>query len=210
MALVNYHSREIRFKVVYYGPGLGGKTTNLSYVHRNTPQEYRGNLMSLKTEEERTLFFDFLPVALGEVGGYRARFLLYTVPGQMIYQASRRVILQGVDGVVFVGDSTPSRMDGNRMSMRDLNRQLQSYGQRLQDIPLVYQWNKRDLPDAVPVASMESEFNMWHRPSFEAQAVNGVGVMDTLKAVLRAVLRSFQDDPNTRPQKGAPEPAGKS
>src|SRR5437773_2291442 len=156
MALVNYLSHEIQFKVVYYGTGLGGKTTNLMHIHAKTPQQYRGNLVSLKTDEERTLYFDFLPVALGEVSGYRTRFLLYTVPGQMIYQASRRVILQGVDGIVFVGDSTPTRQDGNRASWRDLNRLLESYGLRLRDLPLVYQWNKRDLPGAVAIDDLEA------------------------------------------------------
>ncbi|MBI5836516.1 MAG: gliding-motility protein MglA [Candidatus Eisenbacteria bacterium] len=194
MALVNYHSREIQFKVVYYGPGLSGKTTNLTYIHRNTPQVYRGNLVSLKTQEERTLFFDFLPVSLGEVGGYRARFHLYTVPGQMIYQASRRVILQGVDGVVFVADSTPTRQDGNRQSLRDLVRTVDAYKMNLRDLPLVFQWNKRDLADAVPVEDLEEEFNTWKRPSFASVASRGEGVMDTVKAVLRQVLRAFQEE----------------
>jgi mutual gliding-motility protein MglA len=194
MALVNYHSREIQFKVVYYGPGLGGKTTNLSYIHGHTPQQYRGNLVSLKTQEERTLFFDFLPVSLGEVAGYRTRFHLYTVPGQMIYQASRRVILQGVDGVVFVADSSPRRQDGNRASMRDLARTCEIYKTPLRDLPLVFQWNKRDVPDALPVEVMGAEFNTWRRPSFATVAVRGEGVMDTVKGALRSVLRAFQEE----------------
>ena len=192
MALVNYHSREIQFKVVYYGIGLGGKTTNLSYIHRNTPQEYRGNLISLKTEADRTLFFDFLPVSLGEVSGYRARFQLYTVPGQMIYQASRRVILQGVDGLVFVADSSPHRMDSNRISYRDLNRQLGSYGLKLEELPLVCQWNKRDVDGAIPVAELEREFNPWERPSFQS-----VASLATTPSSRRP-LRLIDSDPSRR------------
>ena len=207
MALVNYHRREIQFKVVYYGPGLGGKTTNLTYIHAHTPENYRGNLVSLKTDEERTLFFDFLPVSLGEVSGYRARFMLYTVPGQMIYQASRRVILQGADGVVFVGDSSPARQDGNRVSWRDLNRLLEGYQVKLEGLPLVYQWNKRDLPDAVPVERMEAEFNPWGRPSFQAVAVEGGAVMETLKTSLKLVLRAFQAESARAAPQSLTEPA---
>jgi len=203
MALVNYARREIQFKVVYFGPGLGGKTTNLAYIHQHTPPQYRGNMVSLKTEEERTLFFDFLPVALGEVGGYRARFMLYTVPGQVIYKASRRVILQGTDAVVFVADSTPFRHDGNRASWRDLQRMSEDLGLDLHDMPLIYQWNKRDLEITTPVERLEADLNPWGRQSFQAVAVRGEGVMDTLKATLRGALRQFQEASAPRPQ---PEP----
>ena len=206
MALVNYHRKEIQFKVVYYGPGLAGKTTNLIYIHSHTSEQYRGNLVSLKTDEERTLFFDFLPVSLGEVSGYRARFMLYTVPGQMIYQASRRVILQGVDGIVFVADSTPTRQDGNRASWRDLQRLLHSYGMDARALPLVYQWNKRDLAGAVPVEDLEAELNPWRRPSFEAMAREGRGVMDTLKTSLKGVLRAFQAESNKEAPHTVTEP----
>ncbi|HVP40099.1 MAG TPA: gliding-motility protein MglA [Candidatus Saccharimonadales bacterium] len=199
MALVNYFSREIQFKVVYYGPGLGGKTTNLTYIHAHTSPQYRGNLVSLKTQEERTLFFDFLPVSLGEVGGYRARFHLYTVPGQMIYQASRRVILQGVDGVVFVADSSPDRQDGNRASLRDLVRTLDAHKLPLRGLPLVYQWNKRDVPGALPVERLAGVLNPWGRPAFPSVAVSGEGVMETVKGALRAVLHAFQEEAAAQP-----------
>lgn len=191
MSMINYASREINCKIVYYGPGLGGKTTNLEYVFNKVNPETRGKLISLATETERTLFFDFLPVDLGSVKGFKTRFHLYTVPGQVYYNASRRLILKGVDGVVFVSDSTAARMDANIASLQNLYENLAEYGHDPGSLPMVIQYNKRDLPGATSVEELRRELNPTGLPDFEAVAVNGTGVFDTLKTVSKLVLKSL-------------------
>ena len=191
MSMINYASREINCKIVYYGPGLGGKTTNLEYVYEKVAPSTRGKLISLATESERTLFFDFLPVDLGTIRGFKTRFHLYTVPGQVYYNASRKLILKGVDGVVFVADSQPERLDANVESMHNLYENLAEYGLDLREIPFVVQYNKRDLPQALPVHQLEEVLNPTEVPSFEAVGTRGVGVFDTLKAVSKQVIKSL-------------------
>ena len=191
MSMINYASREINCKLVYYGPGLGGKTTNLEYVYSKVAPDTRGKLISLATEQERTLFFDFLPVDLGTIRGFKTRFHLYTVPGQVYYNASRRLILKGVDGIVFVGDSQAERMDANIAAMQNLYENLADYGYDPANIPIVLQWNKRDLPTAVPVEEMRDNLNPDDLPEYEAVAVTGAGVFETLRAVSKAVIKTL-------------------
>jgi len=191
MSMINYASREINCKLVYYGPGLGGKTTNLEYVYNKINPDTRGKLISLATEQERTLFFDFLPVDLGSIRGFKTRFHLYTVPGQVYYNASRRLILKGVDGIVFVADSQAERMDANIAAMENLYENLADYGYDPQKLPIVLQWNKRDLPNAVPIEEMHTQLNPTGLPEYEAVAVEGHGVFDTLRGVSKQVLKSL-------------------
>jgi signal recognition particle receptor subunit beta len=188
MSFINYSSREINCKVVYYGPGLCGKTTNLQYIHKRMNPEARGKMISLATETERTLFFDFLPLSLGDVRGFKTRFHLYTVPGQVFYDASRRLILRGVDGVVFCADSQLSRMDANVESLENLGVNLRDQGYDPDKVPLVLQYNKRDLPAVASVAEMHSLLNTRNLPEFEASAMTGVGVFETLKAAIKLIL----------------------
>jgi signal recognition particle receptor subunit beta len=194
VSLINYSSREINCKIVYYGPGLGGKTTNIQYVYDKVAPETKGKLVTLATEMDRTLFFDFLPLELGTVKGFKTRFHLYTVPGQVYYNASRKLILRGVDGIVFVADSQESRFDANIESLYNLHENLTEHRLDLAKIPFVMQYNKRDLPDAVPVSELEEELNPEKYASFEAVAFKGVGVFDTLKAVAKKVLHNLQSD----------------
>jgi signal recognition particle receptor subunit beta len=191
MSMINYASREINCKIVYYGPGLCGKTTNLEYVYEKVAPNTRGKLISLATETERTLFFDFLPVDLGSIRGFKTRFHLYTVPGQVYYNASRKLILKGVDGVVFVGDSQVERLDANIESMHNLYENLAEYGLDLREIPFVIQYNKRDLPNISSLDELQRELNPNAVPHFEAVAVRGIGVFDTLKAVSKLVIKSL-------------------
>ena len=223
MSLVNYASREINCKIVYYGPGLGGKTTNLEYVYEKVAPSSKGKLISLATETERTLFFDFLPVDLGTIRGFRTRFHLYTVPGQVYYNASRKLILKGVDGVVFVADSQIDRTEANLEAKQNLYDNMTQHGYDLTRLPFVIQYNKRDLPNAAPIAALDAALNpgwtvedsdrqkvtpdpyrpgdylvrevdgVWVErvPTFEAVAVRGDGVFDTLKAVSKLVLKSL-------------------
>lgn len=188
MSFINYASREINCKIVYYGPGLCGKTTNLQFVYNKTAQEAKGKMISLATETERTLFFDFLPLALGEIKGFKTRFHLYTVPGQVFYDASRKLILKGVDGVVFVADSQEERMDANIESLDNLGINLQEQGYDLSKLPFVIQYNKRDLPNLVSVEELRSELNPTKVPDFEACATTGEGVFETLKAIAKLIL----------------------
>ena len=188
MTFINYVAREINCKIVYYGPGLGGKTTNLQYIYQITSAENKGKLISLATETERTLFFDFLPIDLGQIRGFRTRFHLYTVPGQVFYDSSRKLILKGVDGVVFVADSQEERMDANLESISNLAQNLKEHGFDLEKIPYVLQLNKRDLPSAMPVEDMKQQLLVKGEPVIEAVATQGVGVLTTLKAVARQVL----------------------
>jgi signal recognition particle receptor subunit beta len=224
MSMINYASREINCKIVYYGPGLGGKTTNLEHVYKKVAPNTRGKLISLATETERTLFFDFLPVDLGTIRGFKTRFHLYTVPGQVYYNASRKLILKGVDGVVFVADSQLDRMEANLESMHNLYDNMREYGYDLTRLPFVIQYNKRDLPNAARVSELQAALNPgWELKDagrqrlspdpyhageyltsqlgsgewveraayFEAVAVTGEGVFDTLKAISKLVLKSL-------------------
>ncbi|MCG6949723.1 MAG: gliding-motility protein MglA [Acidobacteria bacterium] len=188
MSFINYAAREINVKIVFYGPGLCGKTTNLQYIYEKSSPQQKGKLISLATETDRTLFFDFLPLDLGAVRGFKTRFHLYTVPGQVFYDASRKLILKGVDGVVFVADSQEARMDANVESLRNLEENLAENGFELKTIPYVLQFNKRDLPSAMLVDDMYRLLNFKGEPTFEAVATKGIGVFETLKAVAKQVL----------------------
>ena len=188
MTFINYAAREINCKIVYYGPGLGGKTTNLKWIYGKSNPTSRGKLISLATETDRTLFFDFLPLDLGTIRGFKTRFHLYTVPGQVFYDASRKLILKGVDGVVFVADSQAARMEANVESLKNLRSNLKEQGYDLPRIPYVLQLNKRDMATAVPVEEIKRQLLMKDEPVFEAVAQNGTGVFDTLKAIARMVL----------------------
>jgi signal recognition particle receptor subunit beta len=188
MTFINYAAREINCKLVYYGPGLGGKTTNLQYVYAKTNPNAKGKLISLATETDRTLFFDFLPLELGNIRGFRTRFHLYTVPGQVFYDASRKLILKGADGVVFVADSQEARRDANIESVRNLQENLRAQGLNLAQLPYVLQLNKRDLPKAMTVEQMTRDLRTGNETVFEAVATTGIGVFETLKAVARLVL----------------------
>ncbi|MFN3198566.1 MAG: GTP-binding protein [Bradymonadia bacterium] len=188
MSFINYSSREINCKIVYYGPGLCGKTTNLQYIYAKTSPEAKGKMISLETETERTLFFDFLPLALGEIRGFKTRFHLYTVPGQVFYDASRKLILKGVDGVVFVADSQAERFDANLESLDNLSANLAEHGYDLRKLPYVVQYNKRDLPSAVDLNYLRQHLNPTGVPDYEAVATTGSGVFQTLKAVAKQVL----------------------
>jgi len=192
MSFINYSSREINCKIVYYGPGLCGKTTNLQYIYGKTNPTARGKMISLATETERTLFFDFLPLSLGEIRGFKTRFHLYTVPGQVFYDASRKLILKGVDGVVFVADSQIERMEANIESIENLRDNLKEHGYDLDNIPYVVQYNKRDLPNAAPLDELKRLLNPNSIPDFEACATTGQGVFDTLKAVAKLVLQELK------------------
>ncbi|MEZ4398849.1 MAG: GTPase domain-containing protein [Kofleriaceae bacterium] len=192
MSFINYSSREINCKIVYYGPGLCGKTTNLQYIYNKTNPEAKGKMISLATETDRTLFFDFLPLSLGEIRGFKTRFHLYTVPGQVFYDASRKLILKGVDGVVFVGDSQVERMEANIESLDNLRTNLQEQGYDLDKLPYVVQLNKRDLPNASPLEELLEVLNPTNVPHYEAVATKGVGVFDTLKAVAKLVLTELR------------------
>ena len=192
MTFINYAAREINCKIVYYGPGLGGKTTNIQWIHDRTRAEAKGKLISLATETDRTLFFDFLPIELGTIRGFRTRFHLYTVPGQVFYDASRKLILKGVDGVVFVSDSQEMRRDANAEAIENLKINLKDNGYDLSAMPYVLQLNKRDLPSAMPVAEMTQELQFKGEPVYEAVATKGTGVFDTLKAVIKLVLADLR------------------
>lgn len=194
MSFINYASREINCKIVYYGPGLCGKTTNLQFIYNKTAEESKGKMISLATETERTLFFDFLPLALGEIRGFKTRFHLYTVPGQVFYDASRKLILKGVDGVVFVADSQEERFDANIESLENLKDNLEEQGFDLEKIPFVIQYNKRDLPNVSSVEELSGLLNPRKVPELEGCAMTGEGVFETLKAVAKLVLNSLKKD----------------
>jgi len=192
MALINYASREINCKIVYYGPGLGGKTTNIKYIYAKLNPEIKGRLISLATELDRTLFFDFLPVDLGTIRGFKTRFHLYTVPGQVFYNASRKLILKGADGIVFVADSQIERYDENIESFENMIDNLQTYNLSIEKMPLVVQYNKRDLPNITSVDELQKILNAQNKWSyFEAVASQGIGVFETLKEVCKKVLMTL-------------------
>ena len=192
MSFINFAAREINCKIVYYGAGLGGKTTNLQHIYGKTTENQKGKMISLATETERTLFFDFLPLDLGTVRGFKTRIHLYTVPGQVFYDASRKLILRGVDGIVFVADSQEERMDANIESLYNLEENLRAYGYELMKLPYVLQLNKRDLPNVIPAPDLAAELQRKGEPVVEAVASTGVGVYDTLKAVAKQVLTELR------------------
>ena len=192
MSFVNYVTKEVNCKIVYYGPGLGGKTTNIQYVYQKTSGDSKGNIISLNTENERTLFFDFLPLDLGEIRGFKTRFILYTVPGQVFYEASRKLILRGVDGIIFVADSQVERMESNIESLKSLEKNLIDQGYDLEKVPMVIQWNKRDLPNTTSIKDLQNALNKRKVPEFEAVALNGNGVFDTLKMISKLVLMNLK------------------
>ena len=192
MSFINFAAREINCKIVYYGPGLGGKTTNLQFIYEKTGEQQKGKMISLATETERTLFFDFLPLDLGTVRGFKTRIHLYTVPGQVFYDASRKLILRGVDGVVFVADSQEERMDANVEALENLQENLKEHGYDFHRIPYVLQLNKRDLPNILPVETLKKDLLKKDEPVIEAVAFQGVGVFETLKAVAKQVLTELK------------------
>jgi len=191
MVQINFALREVNCKIVYYGPGLSGKTTNLEIVHKKAPSQNRGELTSIATEGDRTLFFDFMPLDLGTVAGMRTKFQLYTVPGQVYYNSTRKLVLQGTDGIIFVADSSPSKLEENLESWENLRENLAEYGRRLEDVPVVIQYNKRDLPDALDIRTLDERVNKLKVPTFEAVAITGEGVFPTLKSLSSLVLESL-------------------
>ncbi len=193
MSFFNHNAKEIHCKIVYYGPSLGGKTTNVQWVYNNTAQDQKSKLVTLNTEIERTLFFDFLPLNLGEIRGYKTRFHLYSVPGQVVYDASRKLILKGLDGVIFVADSQTERMEENLQALKNLETNLKAQDYDIKEIPLVIQYNKRDLPNAAPLNQLRSQLNRYHAPDFEAVAAEGRGVMESLKSVSRSIIQMLKD-----------------
>jgi signal recognition particle receptor subunit beta len=189
MSFINHNAKEIHCKIVYYGPSLGGKTTNIQWVYQSLASDQRSKLVALNTEIERTLFFDFLPLEVGEIRGFQTRFHLYTVPGQVIYDASRKLILKGLDGVVFVVDSQADRLDENIESMRNLEKNLQQQGYNIREIPLVIQYNKRDLPNALPIKELRKHLNLFNAEEIEASAFEGKGVLDSFKLVSKNIIQ---------------------
>ena len=188
MSFINYNAQEIHCKIVYYGPSLSGKTTNLQWIYHKTNIQEKSDLIELPTDIERTLFFDFLPIEVGKIRGFDTRFHLYTVPGQVVYEASRKLILKGLDGVVFIADSQEERMDENLQSLEDLKKNLAIQGYHIEDIPLVIQYNKRDLPGAVQLAKLRNALNLYNSPDFEATAKTGEGVFESLKTMSKSII----------------------
>ena len=192
MSFIIYAAREINCKIVYYGPGLGGKTTNLQYIYGQTAPDSKGKMISLTGDTERTLFFDFLPLNIGEIRGFKTRFHLYTVPGQHFYDASRKLVLKGVDGIVFVADSQVDRMEENIDSLKSLDTNLREQGYDMHHLPFIFQYNKRDVDNPVPVPVMREQLNKFGAKEIEAVAVDGVGVFDTLKEISKAILKALR------------------
>ena len=192
MPFINFATKEINCKIVYYGPGLSGKTTNIKWIYDHIKPENKGEMITLATETERTLFFDFVPIEVSNVRGFKVRFHLYTTPGQIIYRASRKLILKGVDGIVFVADSQEERHDANLDTLDDMIENLKEYDINIETIPLVFQYNKRDLPNILPVEVLRRDLNRWNRPDFEAIAHKGVGVLETFKEITRQVLQTLK------------------
>jgi len=204
MAVFNYQKKEIDAKIVYYGPGISGKTTNLQHIHQHLKPEQRGKMVSLATDEERTLFFDFLPIELECVRGFRTRFHLYTVPGQVYYGATRRAVLTGADGIIFVADSQRDRLEDNLISFKDLEENLHYYGRKIETIPMIMQYNKRDLPNVLSLEDLDSKINRLNVPHFESVAILGKGVFETLTMMCRMVLKTLEDGAESR--KPSPQP----
>lgn len=192
MSLFNYNAKEIHCKIVYYGPSLGGKTTNIQWMYQSLAQDQKSKLIALNTEVERTLLFDFLPLDVGEIRGYKTRFHLYSVPGQIVYDATRKLILQGIDGVVFVADSQADRLDENLQAFENLEKNLFQQGYNIKDIPIILQYNKRDLPNALPVAELRKHLNRYNSLEIEASAFEGKGVLESFKAVSKAIIHTLK------------------
>jgi len=206
MAVINYSKKEISAKIVYYGPSLCGKTTNIQYIYASIKPDQKGKLVSLATEADRTLFFDFLPIEIANIRGFKTRLHFYTVPGQVYYNSTRRAVLTGVDGLVFVADSQRDKMEENIESLANLEENLNYYGKSIKTLPLVVQYNKRDLPDVAPVAEMEQILNQNGYPSFEAVATTGEGVLQTLTAITKMVLKHIEMGTSGKPQHKAQTP----
>ncbi len=212
MVQINFARKEVNCKIVFYGPGMSGKTTNLEKIFENAPDGHKGDLTSIATEGDRTLFFDFLPLDLGTVAGMNTKFQLYTVPGQVYYNSTRKLVLQGADGVIFVADSQRKKMEENMESLENLEDNLKEYNLKIDEIPLVLQWNKRDMPDALPVEELEAKLNRWGAPTFPAVAITGEGVFPTLKALSSMVLENLNKEYGVSssaaesPAKPKPEP----
>jgi signal recognition particle receptor subunit beta len=202
MVVINYNTREVSCKIVYYGPGLSGKTTNLQYVHGKVPGKTKGDLISLATDADRTLYFDFLPINIGDINGFTTKFQLYTVPGQVFYNATRKLVLRGVDGIVFVADSQRAKSDENVESLDNLIENLDEYGYDINDIPIVLQYNKRDLPDVMTIEEMDQLLNKGNWKTFEACAPAGKGIFDTLKFIIKIVLDKAKRSPEGRAAAG--------
>jgi len=198
MVVINYSTREVSCKIVFYGPGLSGKTTNLQYIHSKVPGKTKGDLISLATDADRTLYFDFLPINIGDINGFTTKFQIYTVPGQVFYNATRKLVLRGVDGIIFVADSQRAKADENVESLNNLKENLAEYGVELSSIPIVLQYNKRDLPDVMSVDELNQLMNEFGWPVFEAAAPKGVGVFDTLKFVIKLVLDKAKKSPDAK------------
>lgn len=192
MSFINYNAKEIHCKIVYYGPSLSGKTTNLQWVYNKSLSPDKSDLIELPTDVERTLFFDFLPMEIGEIRGFRTRFHLYTVPGQVVYDASRRLILKGLDGIVFVADSQAERMEENIQSLENLEKNLERQGYDIRNVPLAIQYNKRDLPNALPVSELRNALNRFNAPDFEGSAREGKGVFEALKTASKAIITTLK------------------
>jgi len=205
MAVFNYAKKEIDAKIVYYGPAISGKTTNLQFIHQHLKPDQRGKIVSLATNEDRTLFFDFLPIELESVRGFKTRIHLYTVPGQVYYGATRRAVLTGADGVVFVADSHANRMEDNLISFKDLEDNLRYYGKKIETIPLIIQYNKRDLPNILSVEELNQKFNRFNSPSFESVATLGKGVFESLTMACRLVLKAIESGVESRRSPGVAE-----
>ena len=194
MATINYGYREINCKIVYYGPGMSGKTTNLETIHKKVPPTSHGKLTSLATKTDRTLFFDLLPLDLGTIKGFKTKFQLYTVPGQVYYNATRKLVLRGADGVVFIADSQADRLEDNIESLENLKENLSEHGMSLENMPFVIGWNKRDLPNVMSVEELNAKLNPRNVPNFEMEALSGRGVFDALRAITRMVLEKIEKE----------------
>ncbi len=192
MPYISYHDKVIAFKIVYYGPGLSGKTTNLTYIFNHLPEELRGDMLTLNTSDERTLFFDFFPLDIGRIEGYAVRFNMYTVPGQVYYEASRRLILDGADGVAFVADSQPFRLEENIDSFQSMQKNLGHYGVDWKGLPIVLQYNKRDCPNPIRIGTLEQRLDLDGIPVTDAVAIQGLGVMETIHTLTRDVIVRFK------------------
>lgn len=188
MSFFNHNAKEIHCKIVYYGPSLGGKTTNLQWVYQNTADDQKSKLVALNTDVERTLFFDFLPLNIGDIRGYKTRFHLYSVPGQVVYDASRKLILKGLDGIIFVADSQSERMEENLEALHNLEKNLEAQSYNIREVPLLIQYNKRDLPNAANVHELRRALNHFNAPEFEATANEGKGVMESLKSISKSII----------------------
>ena len=192
MSLFNYNAKEIHCKIVYYGPSLGGKTTNIQWMYQSLASDQKSKLMALNTEIERTLLFDFLPLDVGDIRGYNTRFHLYSVPGQIVYDATRKLILQGIDGVIFVADSQADRLDENLQAFENLEKNLYQQGYNIKDIPLVIQYNKRDLPNALPIAELRKHLNRYNSIEIEASAFEGKGVLESFKSISKSIIHTLK------------------